>query len=341
LSGWERADGTITKDSPPKKQPVSKSVSKAKKTTRPSKKSTKRVTKKKTKTKTTSKVTTPFIIDTREPDTMSRNFETFKVKFNIRTLKFGDYKKEYCLAERKTIFDFVSSFRNTRLFTQLEGLSQEDCYPFLLVVGSMDKLKDDVHFKHINEKTVIGAMASCICRYGVNVIWVHDDVEGVLVMTQLFGEMSSGVYKKPNGELPVNFLMMPRGMSELRKEGNTRGEIVKRVAEIICNERVCVFWANKTTVSLSVLSRMFHKIREGKQGQPRKKMIKKDAGGRTANLVRNYLRVEPALARSLVRAANKDGVGVMRYILETGNSTLLSHPGMGNVTLKRLRELVG
>lgn len=335
MNGWHKY-GEEVKQKPATTQSVTKTTTGRKHTEH----STKRVTKKTTKTKKAAKSSDIFVIDTREPATMSRNFETFRVKYQLRTLKFGDYKLGYCLAERKTIFDFVASFRNSRVFTQLEGLTQEDCYPFLVIVGSMDMLKEDVHFKHIKENTVIGAIASCVCRYGVNVIWVHNDVEAVLVMTQLFGEISMG-YKRPNGELPINFLMLPRSVSDLRKEGNKRKEIVKRIAEIICNERVCVFWANDTTVSLSVMSRMFHKINESKQGQPRKQMIKRDAGGRTANLVRNYLRVEPALAKSLIRSASAKGLGVMRYILETPNSTLLVHPGMGKVTLKRLRELVG
>ena len=162
-----------------------------------------------------------------------------------------------------------------------------------------------------------------------------------MVMTQLFPVMNNGAYKKPNGTLPENFLALPRSTTDLMKEDNSRSEVMEKVAEIICNERVQVLWGTVDTVSLATVSRMFHKINEGKQGQARKRMMKNDAGSRTANLVRNYLRVEPTLAKSLIRSANTKGVGVMRYILESKNSTLLAHPGMGNVTLKRLRELVG
>jgi len=278
-----------------------------------------------------------FIIDTREPASMHNLFEIFKVPIKLKTMQFGDYQLADAIAERKTIFDFTASFRNTRVFNQLEGLTREgECFPFLFVTGTLDKLKEDVHFAHVNEKTVIGAMGSCMCRYAVNVIWCRDDTSMVAIMTQLFKELKKYTPKDYDG----NFMLLSGTTSDLSKMGDQRKEVIKVVAEII-SEGVNIMWTYDHNVGLRVMSRMFHKINEGKRGQPRRRMIKKDAGGRTANLVRNYLRVEPALARSLVRAANKDGVGVMRYILETPNSTLLSHPGMGNVTLKRLRELVG
>lgn len=311
---------------------------------KPVKKITRKIAEKVTEkkpTKGTTKTTDKFVIDTREPGVMSRHFETFKVKYQLRTMRFGDYRRGYCIAERKTIFDFVGSFRSTRLFTQLEGLTREDCYPFLVVVGTIDKLKEDVHYAHINEKTVIGAMASCICRYGVNVIWVNDDVEAVMVMTQLFGTIADGSYKRPDGIQSDKFLMMPRNTTNLIGEGVWRKEIMEKMAEVICNEKVCIFWANDLTLSLSVMSRMFHKINEGKQGKPRRSRIKHDTGNQISDLVRNFLRVEPALATSLVNSARQEGVGVMRYIMEVPDHILLSHPGVGNVTLKRLRELVG
>lgn len=338
MDGWAKhgEEKETVASTPRRPKATRKAITRKPAVKKPIAKTTKKIVKK--STTMTSEI---FTIDTREPGVMSRHFETFKVRYKLATLQFGDYEKGYCLAERKTIFDFVGSFRSGRLFTQLEGLVQKDCYPFLVVSGSIEKLKEDVHYAHINESTVIGAMASCICRYGVNVLWVSNDVEAVMIMTQLFGTIAKGAYKRPNGELPVNFLMMPRSTGSLISKEVRRKAVMEKFAEVICNEKVCVFWGNDETVSLSVMSRMFHKINEGKQGKPRQRRIKRDTGNKTTDLVRNFLRVEPALAASLVNSAKKKGVGVMRYIMDVPDHVLMSHSGVGNVTLKRLRELVG
>jgi len=278
-----------------------------------------------------------FIIDTREPESMHHIFDTFKLSYTVKTLKYGDYKLAYANGERKTIFDFVASFRSTRLFDQLEGLTNDVCFPFLFVTGTMGMLKEDVHFKHINEKTVIGAMGSCMCRYAVNIIWVPDDSQMVMVMSQLY----KGLELYTPKEYDNNFMLLTGTVGQLSKMGESRRDVISTIAEVIGAEGVNVMWAHHPVVGLQVISRMFHKVNEGKRGKPRKRLVKKDTGNRTADLVRNYLRVEPALAISLTNAAKKRKVGVMRYIMETPNSDLLAHPGVGNVTLKRLRELVG
>jgi len=203
-------------------------------------------------------------------------------------------------------------------------------------MGTLDKLKDDVHFAHVNEKTVIGAMGSCMCRYAVNIIWCEDDSAMMVIMTQLFRELKG--YTPKNFDR--NFLLLSGTTSQLSKMGEQRKEVISTIAEII-GEGVNIMWSYEHAVGLRVMSRMFHKINEGKRGQPRQRMIKSETGSRTTDLVRNFLRVEPALAASLTSSAKKKGMGVMRYILESPNHVLLAHSGVGNVTLKRLRELVG
>lgn len=283
------------------------------------------------------KSATRFTIDTREPASMHRQFEIFKAPFNIATMKYGDYELDWSIGERKTIFDFVGSFRNGRIFNQLEGLTREPNFPFLFVSGTIDKLQEDVHFKHVNMNTVIGAMASCMCRYAVNIIWVRSDTELVAVLTELFKALRKYTPSDKDG----NFLMLSGTTSNLSKLGEYRKDVIKGVAQMIGQEGVNVFWPYDHYIGTQVIARMFHKINEGKRGQPRKRMVKRDTGSRTADLVRNYLRIEAAMAVSLTNAAKKKKMGVMRYILETPNHILMSHPGMGKVTLKRIRDLVG
>lgn len=279
---------------------------------------------------------TKFTVDTREPASMHRQFEIFKVPFKIATMKYGDYELPPSIAERKTIFDFVASFRNGRIFDQLEGLTRESNFPFLVISGTIDKLQDDVHFKHININTVIGAMASCMCRYAVNIIWVKNDTEIVAVITELFKALRKYTPSDDDG----NFLMLSGTTSNLSGMEN-RKSVIKGVAQMIGQEGVNIFWPYDHYIGTQVIARMFHKINEGKRGKPRRRMVKRGTGSRTSDLVRNFLRVEPAMAVSLTNAAKKKKMGVMRYILETPNHILMSHPGMGKVTLKRIRDLVG
>lgn len=274
-----------------------------------------------------------WIIDTREPESMSVQFETFKVPFKIRTLQSCDYQYGSAHAERKTIFDFTASFRNTRLFDQLEALREETCFPFLIITGTLEKLISDVHYKGINDETVVGAMASCMCRYGVNIIWVQDDTDAVYTMTQLFPRL-----QRYDPELTTDDKFMLVGGHSL-PEG--RSAIMDNMAEIIGEHGVNVCWPYNMQVGMRIMAKMFKKIGEGKRGQPRQRVLREKTKSRTVDIVRNFLRVEPALARSLVVTAQEKNKGVFRYIMEAKDSELIAHPGMGKVTLKRLREIVG
>lgn len=272
-------------------------------------------------------------IDTREPGSMSVQFETFRVPFKIRTLQSGDYRYGNALAERKTIFDFTASFRNTRVFDQLEELVSESCFPFLIITGTLEKLTSDVHYKGINEETVVGAMASCMCRYGVNIIWVNDDSDAVLTMTQLFPRLQRYT---PNPTVDGNFMLVGGHiLSESRRD------VMENMAEIIGEHGINICWPYNMTVGMRIMAKMFKKIGEGKRGQPRQRVIKDKTNSRSVDIIRNFLRVEPALAKSLVITAQTKEKGVFRYIIEAKDSELIAHPGMGKVTLKRLREIVG
>jgi len=286
------------------------------------------------KKKTKQKV--DLIVDTREPESMHHQLEIFKTPFKIRTLTFGDYEFRNAVAERKTIFDFVASFRSGRIFEQLEGLARTDCIPVLLICGSLGTLKKDPHFAYVNEETVIGALASCICRYGVHTFWVHDDTDCARVITQFLSVL--GKCKVPEDK-PFSVVAL-QGYKVKKKSKLSDKDIADKL-KMVVREGGCLFWGYDDLINLRVLERLYKKIGEGKFGTPRRQLVKRETGSRTADLVRNFLRVEPTLAKMLVACARRKGVGVMRYILEAPNSELLGLPGVGNVTLKRIRELVG
>jgi hypothetical protein len=84
-----------------------------------------------------------------------------------------------------------------------------------------------------------------------------------------------------------------------------------------------------------------YKTHEGKLGIPRRGTVKKVTSSRVGDTIANLLRVEPAIAEQLVHRAKMQNKGVLKYIIETPNSELMLIGGIGNVTLKRIRELVG
>jgi len=123
-------------------------------------------------------------VDTREPPEVRSILKSLGYRFVVKKLDAGDLETPKCVFERKDISDLFQSMRGYgmrvggRLFDQMDRLA-EYCEergkePFLLIVGSVEDLKrrlpDGIQ---INEDAIYGAVASVICRYGVNVLWIE------------------------------------------------------------------------------------------------------------------------------------------------------------------------
>lgn len=126
----------------------------------------------------------------------------------------GDYQTKTCLVERKTVMDLIESIKGTgkgknykegRFFNQMEKI-RERCdktgqIPFLFVSGD---LKDAArvlkqHGLDLNENAVMGAMASAMVRYGINVFAMFtDDKQMLYCMHSVFEKVKDGKYMLPH-----------------------------------------------------------------------------------------------------------------------------------------------
>lgn len=286
-------------------------------------------------------------IDSREPGKMSGLFDIYKMKYKIYAMDSGDIELGEPAGERKTIADFIGSYKSGRVFDQLERLSKRTSLPFLFVTGTpkdyeaaMNKIS---RFKGVkfDPDQMIGAIGSCLCRYNINLIWVRTDADMVRCIRALFPHLKN--IKVPL-ERPQSYTMLTGDMATLRELWGTKeyrdNSIGKDIASIIANGTNIV-WTYSEGFGLHALAKMFKKINEGKYCAPRKKLVKKSGAGRSADLLRNFLRIEGNLAASLTRAAKQKKKGVLRYIMESPNEVLLGHSGMGPVTLKRIRSMIG
>lgn len=182
---------------------------------------------------------------------------------------FCDYEYGNCACESKTIFDFTASIKGERVFKQVDKMP-DSYYKMVMIIGTIEQLLADKHFKDYPENRVYGAVASLMVRQNVHVLWGMD---------------------------------------------------------------------HKSTVP--VLYKVMKKVSEGKWGKPRVYYVKHTTKTRAGDLLRNFLRIDANIANAIVRRAKKKKMGAIRYILEAKDSELMMISGVGPVTLKRIRELVG
>ncbi len=332
-------EGWTTHGEKPRAQAIN---SQAEPTTKPTSSTRSQAERKVKSTKST------WIIDSREPGKMSSLFDTYKMKYRIAALDSGDLELGNAAAERKTIHDFIGSYKSGRVFDQLERLSKRTTVPFLMLTGTPEEVTAAIkaskrmrEYLDFNPNQMLGALASCLCRYNLNVIWTRTDADGVRILRALFPHLKDTVVE---ADKPQSYTLLAGDMPTLRGLWGDRdykdGELAHDIAAMI-KEGTNIIWVYDESLGLRALSKMFKKINEGKYGAPRKRIVKKSGMGRSTDLLRTYLRIEGSLAKSLLKEAKRKHVGVMRYILEAPDSSLLVHPGMGNVTLKRVRELIG
>ncbi len=192
-----------------------------------------------------------------------------------------------------------------------------------------------------NPDQMVGAIGSCLCRYGINLIWTKSDADGVRVIRALFPHLQDA--KMVEGA-PQSYTMLTGDMSDLRALWGTkeyRDDSIARDAASLIKNGTNIVWVYSEALGLRALAKMFKKINEGKYEQPRRKLIKRSGAGRSNDLLRTYLRVDGTLADSLLESAKRANKGVLRYIMEEPDSMLLIHPGMGKITLKKVRDLIG
>lgn len=130
----------------------------------------------------------------------------------------GDFETDECVAERKTIKDLVGSIKGTksttgRFFEQMKKLAEysreEDKVPFLFVSGNLKETAEWYESRgwKLNKNSVMGALASAIVRYGVNVFaQFSDDEEMFYCMNSVFEKVKDGKHMLPHREQLVKGL---------------------------------------------------------------------------------------------------------------------------------------
>jgi len=113
------------------------------------------------------------------------------------------------------------------------------------------------------------------------------------------------------------------------------------IASLAVRYNARILWGHSEMETIPVMVKMLKKFSEGKADVPRQHSIERCTDSRTGDTIRNLLRIDPSMANALVSNAKRCNKGVLKYIMEAPNSELMLISGMGPVTLKRIRELVG
>jgi Fanconi anemia group M protein len=91
-----------------------------------------------------------------------------EVDVDVKNLDICDYVvSDRVGVERKDTNDFISSIKDGRLFTQIQGIAEKYSHPILILEGGLSKA-----FKksRIHSSSVYGALSSIALEYGANII---------------------------------------------------------------------------------------------------------------------------------------------------------------------------
>ena len=151
-----------------------------------------------------------MFVDTREKKKTLKLLRKMKIPFKLKTMHAGDFETKQCCAERKTIRDLVGSIKGTkkkpgRFFDQMKKLAEyckeEGKIPFLFVSGDLTETADWYESRgwKLNKNSLMGAMASAVVRYGVNVFaQFSDDEELFYCMNSVFEKVRDGKHMLPH-----------------------------------------------------------------------------------------------------------------------------------------------
>lgn len=151
-------------------------------------------------------------VDSREPkkylEFLQRAFPN--TKFQVTALQEGDYMSERVIVERKTVADLRSSIVGTkgkdgRFIKQLERMStHNDQIVVVMVTGSVEKYIKDMKKigLEIDQEILYGELASCSCRYGVQLWWFDNEYDGLITMVKFMKKVEEGKLGVPSRRDP-------------------------------------------------------------------------------------------------------------------------------------------
>ena len=109
-----------------------------------------------------------ILADSREKRSKVLNKLAQKCDVEVVTLPVGDYVIADVVVERKSVFDFVQSVIDGRLWNQIHRLTQSDGKKMIIVEGSL-AMPLKFHEK-IKPSMILGAVASVICDWNIPIV---------------------------------------------------------------------------------------------------------------------------------------------------------------------------
>lgn len=130
-------------------------------------------------------------VDQREPDKIFKYLEELGIPYERTTLELGDFDQDEVLIERKSVADFVQSFRQGHLQHQLARMEESGKKCFLVISGSFE----DLHFNPNIQLTVeqrLGMLASIASRFNVKMVAVSNDKQLCKLVPKLVEKATDG-----------------------------------------------------------------------------------------------------------------------------------------------------
>lgn len=120
---------------------------------------------------------TDIIIDKREPEGMEELFLELEygviwIQDDTDDTESFDYRQGNVVVERKTVNDFIQSFKSDHIYDQLERMCNKYEHFYLIIEGDIF----EANYRDTSSTTdqVLGAMADIAVRYGVHPMWVQN-----------------------------------------------------------------------------------------------------------------------------------------------------------------------
>jgi ERCC4-type nuclease len=155
----------------------------------------------------------------------------------------------------------------------------------------------------------------------------------------LSDRVSKQFEKVPTGYYKMLMIISP--LQLLKENVHTKNInedfIFGSIASLAVRYNARILWGHCVKETIPVMVKMLKKFSEGKCDQPRSHYVPRGV----AHTIKNMLRVDMGIANTLVANAKKCNKGVLKYIMEAKDSELMLIGGMGPVTIKKVRELVG
>ena len=107
-----------------------------------------------------------WIVDSREPSSISKLLKKYKIPYIIKLLPVGDLAYGEIVIERKTVIDLANSVKTGRIWRQLKELELIDGKPILLV-----ELRGRKYWEYLN---YLGSISSYAAKHGIYVIVVSN-----------------------------------------------------------------------------------------------------------------------------------------------------------------------